>query len=110
MSESLAQRRLRIFRLSLRIKDGVVCRGCVHHDTLWHVIGLHIGSGEPSLEFTLTVVTGTPMCRRRVEMHFRGARGGVAGREAGGVVLKVFTATMEHVDLDDDVAVIHVRV
>jgi hypothetical protein len=34
----------------------------------------------------------------------------VAGREAGGVVLKVFTATMEHVDLDDDVAVIHVRV
>lgn len=67
-------------------------------------------SGEPSSEFTLTVVTGTPMCRRRVEMHFRGARGGVAGREAGGVVLKVFTATMEHVDLDDDVAVIHVRV
>ena len=43
----------------------VWCRGCVHHDTLWHVIGLHIGSGEPSLEFTLTVVTGTLMCQRR---------------------------------------------
>ena len=93
----------------------------MHHDTLWHVIGLHIGSGEPSSEFTLTVVTGTLMCQRRgstrrdalsprLSLRLRGARGGVVGREAGGVVLKVFTATKEHVDLDDDVAVIHVRV
>jgi hypothetical protein len=42
--------------------------------------------------------------------YSQGARGGVAGREAGGVVLKVFTATMEYVDLDDDVAVIHVKI